>query len=73
MSKQTKTRPRRLICCSCGEGTMGRQWWNRDTGYGICPSCAKRWAEHRLVGPEELERSCGKRGVHWGIGLPEQE
>src|SRR6185503_3800288 len=34
-----KTRPKRLICSCCGESCIGRQWWNRDTGYGLCDRC----------------------------------
>ena len=29
-----------LTCCCCGESTKGRQWHNRDRGYGLCPACA---------------------------------
>ena len=29
------------MCCSCcGADTIGRQWSNRDTGYGVCVVCA---------------------------------
>jgi hypothetical protein len=54
---------RRLTCCCCG-GDAGRwkQWWNRDTGYGICYACVKLW---RAKG-EDVELSCGKEGVNWG-------
>lgn len=31
---------RTLTCCCCGEPTKGRQWHNRDAGYGLCRSCA---------------------------------
>lgn len=60
-------RPKRLICCCCGASCIGRQWWNRDTGYGICPSCADQWEANPKVGPEELKQSCGVRGVHYDI------
>ena len=29
-----------LICCCCNGETYGRQWYNRDTGYGLCSRCA---------------------------------
>lgn len=61
------TRPRRLTCCCCGESCTGRQWYNRDTGYGICVSCANEWEKNPRVGPDELKRSCGVRGVHFDI------
>jgi hypothetical protein len=46
-----------LECCCCGESTKGRQWYNRDYGYGVCPAC----------GPKFTESDVGKRGVHWDI------
>ena len=61
----TKKRPRRLTCCCCGQTAIGRQWWNRDTGYGLCMRCSNDWI--KSLGLEETEHSCGKRGVHWGI------
>lgn len=61
-------RPRRLICCCCGASVIGRQWWNRDTGYGICEPCAESWANNpRAGGPGELIHACGPRGVYWGL------
>jgi hypothetical protein len=60
-------RPKLMICCCCGSGCMGRQWWNRDTGYAICVACADQWAANPKVGPKELARSCGVRGVHYAI------
>jgi hypothetical protein len=57
------TRPRALTCCVCGQRAMGRQWWNRDNGFGICVRCAEDW--ERTYG--DVERACGKRGVHWGV------
>lgn len=61
---------RRLTCSCCGEGTRGRQWWNRDTGYGLCVKCAD-WIKTRKEGKyydaDEFRRSYGEKGVHWGI------
>jgi len=33
------TPPSRLTCCCCGASTTGRQWYNRDNGFGICRDC----------------------------------
>lgn len=32
---------RSLTCSCCGESTKGRQWHNRDIGYGLCKRCAE--------------------------------
>lgn len=59
-----------LICCSCGgEAPARRQWWNRDHGYGICPSCFKKW--EAKLGTEEAIRCCGVPGVHHTIQPPQ--
>lgn len=64
------TRPRRMICACCNAGCMGRQWWNRDTGFGLCPDCAKLIEEKE--GPDELRSGYGVRGTHFDVGpLPE--
>jgi hypothetical protein len=60
-------RPRRLICACCGSETIGRQWWNRDTGYGLCTDCIDFVANSKGMMPEEMERSYGKRGVHYDV------
>ncbi|MPQ56255.1 hypothetical protein [Duganella sp. FT27W] len=28
-----------LTCACCGSYHKGRQWWNRDDGYGLCNDC----------------------------------
>lgn len=58
-------RPRFLRCACCGGLAVGRQWFNQDTGYGLCASCAD-FIEAK-EGAEQLERSYGKRGVHYAI------
>lgn len=58
-------RPKRLTCHCCGESTRGRQWWNRDTGYGTCTSCADRI--EKKEGAEYLESIAGIRGIHFDI------
>lgn len=52
-----------LTCCCCDCTTVGRQWWNRDTGYGLCSGCA----EHLLPDTPDgaLTREYGVRGYHF--------
>lgn len=57
--------PKLMTCCQCGQGCVCRQWWNRDTGFGICGCCADGY-----VTPEELKElrdMAGERGVHFDI------
>jgi hypothetical protein len=60
---------RTLECCCCGSSTKGRQWWNRDTGYGLCVACipfvSTRWG--KPVDPEEIRDCYGVRGVHYDL------
>lgn len=64
MTPQDK--PHRLTCCCCGAATIGRQWHNRDTGYGLCESCAetipKRWPG------EDMQGNYGLKGYHYALG-----
>jgi hypothetical protein len=55
-----------LDCCCCGGGTRGRQWWNRDDGYGICDGCVQDCVK-RGESAEEIERLYGKAGVHHSL------
>lgn len=56
---------RRLTCCVCGDDA-GRfeQWWNRDTGYGICAKSVV-WLRSRGETEEEIRFSYGIEGVHF--------
>ena len=54
-----------MKCCRCGDRTKGRQWWNRDTGYGICPPCVQRQRD-RGTSSEEILELYGQEGIHWG-------
>lgn len=58
-----------LICGCCGERAPGKQHWNHDTGFGLCPRCAERFAtdgrEHVL---DEL-RGYGTPGVNFAAPL----
>lgn len=56
----------RLTCCVCGNGTRGRQWWNRDTGYGLCDDCADD--PRNISDAEHARRLYGERGVHYKVG-----
>lgn len=63
---ETDLKPVRwLTCCCCGASTRGRQWWNRDTGFGLCTSCIP--LTHRNVTPAEAERLYGVRGTHFDL------
>lgn len=56
-----------LYCACCGGITKGRQWWNQDTGYGLCPRCAI-WITNRH-GLAYVEDAYGKFGVHHSLEL----
>ena len=58
---------RRLLICNCCGNSAGRwyQWWNRDTGFGICARCAAEQAKDI----QELTRNCGIAGVHFDGAL----
>ena len=55
-----------LECCCCGQPAPAfKQWWNRDTGYGICATCYRRiTAKEGCV--EALQRY-GHPGVHHSL------
>lgn len=60
-----------LICACCGgEAPSKKQWWNQDTGYGICARCFTRNVEHektRLHNENALADLCfayGVPGIH---------
>lgn len=55
---------KRMTCCCCGEAAFGKQWWNRDTGFSLCVSCADRQSKHTYT-PEEMHQMYGIRGVHY--------
>jgi hypothetical protein len=52
------SRPVRLRCAVCAEGTIGRQWYDRDNGYGVCSRCFIR---HPVVA------TYGYPGVHHSL------
>ena len=54
-----------LSCACCGEYCRGKQWWNRDDGYGVCAQCFRE--EVARSGQIEAERLYGVPGVHHSI------
>ena len=54
-----------LTCCCCGEVTHGRQWYNRDTGYGLCAKCANWIPTRGRETPEDMKENYGIEGVHY--------
>ncbi len=58
-----------LLCSGCGAVTYGRQWHNRDDGYGVCPKCVDWLAEREPA--EAMKRNYGIRGVHYNVACPE--
>ena len=68
---QNKRAGVRRMRCSCCDGYAGRfaQWWNRDTGYGVCGNCVA-WFKSRNMPDSELEFGYGRAGVHYAT--PEQ-
>ncbi len=59
------SRVKTLICSCCGKYTKGRQWWNREIGYGICKECVPRWERHYT--PEGMKECCGVEGIHYNL------
>lgn len=57
---------RSLECCVCGAETRGRQWFNRDIGYGICPSCVA-FVKSRGETDEEIRSNYGVAGIHYSV------
>lgn len=69
MTADTHPAPiRRLTCCCCGDSLRGRQWWNRDIGYGICTRCADEQAAREDA--ETMRSYYGIRGRHYAIEQP---
>jgi hypothetical protein len=58
-----KDKPVTLLCSSCAGETTGRQWYNRDKGYGLCPRCAERISS--IETPEYMRSCYGVEGVNY--------
>lgn len=61
-----------LICACCGAPAPARrQWYNRDTGYGVCARCFNQSVVKE--GVEESIRLYGAPGIHHSLGQPERK
>lgn len=67
-----------LICACCGGNAPSKkQWWNQDTGYGICARCFKNVIEHEfsvLHNAEAIDyalKCYGKPGLHHSLEQPD--
>lgn len=58
---------KRLTCCICGSALFGRQWPNRDDGYGVCPACVAWLRETSRETEAEIKDLYGVEGVHFNI------
>lgn len=68
------SKPVRILrCCCCDERTRGRQWHNRDTGYGVCLACVERERARHAADPKRgededgIRRLYGVEGIHWNV------
>ncbi len=57
---------KKLTCGCCGNGCLGKQHWNHDTGFGLCPKCAVFIAEKGHL--DEL-KGYGTPGVNYAAPL----
>lgn len=55
-----------LQCSCCGGRTKGKQHWNQDTGYGLCPKCVHWFIERGSL--DEL-KGHGTPGVNFAAPL----
>ncbi len=62
-----KDNVRTLTCSCCGATCRGRQWHNRDTGYGLCSDCVVWIRQRGKETPEEFTRCYGTEGVHFNV------
>jgi len=61
-----KPRILKLRCACCGAPAPAlKQWYNRDTGYGLCKKCAN-WITEK-EGSEYVRDCYGEAGVHHSI------
>lgn len=58
----TISQPEELFCSCCGACTTGRQYWNRDEGYGLCKTCMKSVLPK--LGFKDFTRNYGTIGFH---------
>jgi len=63
-----KCRVKHLRCACCGSDAPAfLQWFNQDTGYGLCPRCNGKIAIKE--GVEYVRRTYGQPGVHHSIDI----
>ena len=63
---ETHVKRRTLICACCGGlAPAYKQWWNQDTGYGVCPRCYQSAAAKE--GEAIAITTYGHPGVHHSI------
>ena len=55
-----------LDCAVCGGPARGRQWHNRDTGFGLCLRCAD-WLESRGTSSDEMRECYGLKRIHYCV------
>jgi len=56
---------RRLTCCCCGaDAGVWEQWYNRDTGYGVCAPCVV-WVRSRGESEAEIRSNYGVEGINY--------
>lgn len=60
-------KPRRLICCHCNKNCLGRQWWNREHGFGVCGDCVHLHRSEGRTSSEEQRSMWGDEGVHYNV------
>jgi hypothetical protein len=62
----TKETPiRGMTCACCGDWCRGRQWHNRDTGRGVCPTCAERIKDKE--GKDYMAECFGAEGHNYNV------
>jgi hypothetical protein len=54
-----------LRCAICGRNAPGRQWWNQDDGFGLCPNCGVSLIEKE--GFPSVQKGYGFREYHWDV------
>jgi len=54
-----------LTCTCCNGLARGRQWWNQDTGHGLCVSCVEFATNGQT--PEWVKDTYGEKGVNYAI------
>lgn len=54
-----------LICSCCGGATKGRQWFNRDKGYGLCNGCIDLCTRNETK--QSAQSIYGVSGIHYNL------